>query len=70
MKLFYQERKLDIFKDGVLLPGLILKYLMKSTDSKFSFFEQDDKDLYDLMKSGIVGGPSNIFKDILKQAKH
>ena len=62
MKLFYQERKLDIFKDGVSLPGLVLKYLMKSTDSKFSLFEQEDKDLYDLMKSGIVGVPSIIFK--------
>ena len=62
MKLFYQEKKLDIFKDGVSLPGLVLKYLMKSTESKFSLFEQNDKDLYDLMKNGIVGGPSIIFK--------
>ena len=69
MKLFYQERKLDIFKDGVSLPGLVLKYLMKSTDSKFSLFEQDDKDLYDLMKSGIVGGPSIIFKRYVEAGK-
>ena len=44
MKVFYRERKLDIFKDGLSLPGLVLKYLMKSTDSKFSLFEQEDKD--------------------------
>jgi hypothetical protein len=43
---------------------------MKSTDSNFSLFEQDDKDSYDLMKSGIVGGPSIILKDMLKQEKH
>ena len=61
MKNFYQAKKLDIFKDGVSLPGLVLKYLMKSTDSKFSLFEQNDKDLYDMLKGGIVGGPSIIF---------
>ncbi len=69
MKLFYQERKLDIFKDGVSLPGLVLKYLMKSTDSKFSLFEQDDNDLYALMKSGIVGGPSITFKRYVEAGK-
>ena len=42
---------------------------MKSTDSKFSLFEQDDKDLYDLMKNGIVGGPVSYLKDTLKQVK-
>ncbi len=69
MKLFYQERKLDIFKDGVSLPGLVLKYLMKSTESKFSLFKQEDKDLNDLMKSGIVGGPSIIFKRYVEAGK-
>jgi hypothetical protein len=62
MKKFYQSKKLDIFKDGVSLPGLVLKYLMKSTDAKFSLFAQEDKDLYDMLKGGIVGGPSIIFK--------
>ena len=69
MKVFYQEKKLDIFKDGVSLPGLVLKYLMKSTESKFSLFEQNDKDLYDLMKNGIVGGPSIIFKRYVEAGK-
>ena len=41
---------------------------MKSTDSKFSLFEQD-KDLYDLMKSGIVGGPSIKFKRYVEARK-
>jgi hypothetical protein len=38
MKKFYQSKKLDIFKDGVSLPGLVLKYLMKSIEAKFSLF--------------------------------
>ena len=69
IKEFYQAKKLDIFKDGVSLPGLVLKYLMKSTNSKFSLFEQEDKDLYDLMKNGIVGGPSIIFKRYVEGGK-
>ena len=65
MKVFYRKRKLDIFKDDVSLPGLVLKYLMKSTDSKFSLFQQKDKDLYD----GIVGDPSIIFKRYVEAGK-
>lgn len=42
---------------------------MKSTNSKFSLFEQEDKDLYDLMKNGIVGGPSIIFKRYVEGGK-
>ena len=61
MKVYYQEKHLDIFKDGVSLPGLTLKYLMRTTDAKFSLFNEENKDLYYLMKKGIVGGPSIIF---------
>ncbi len=31
---FYRLKRLDMFKDGVTLPGLALKYLIKSTDSE------------------------------------
>ena len=30
MKNFHKLKRLDIFKDGVSLPGLVLKYLMKT----------------------------------------
>ena len=43
MKTFYKAKRLDLFKDGVSLPGLVLKYLMKSTDSEFYLFDEDDK---------------------------
>ncbi len=36
-------KRLDIFKDGVSLPGLVLKYLIKSTDSEFYLFDDEDK---------------------------
>ncbi len=61
---------LNDYNKLISLSGLVLKYLMKSTDSKFSLFGQDDKDLYDLMKSGIiVGGPSIIFKRYVEAGK-
>ena len=43
MKTFYKLKRLDIFKDGVSLPGFVLKYLMKSTDSEFYLFDEKDK---------------------------
>ena len=43
MKTFYKAKRLDLFKDGVSLPGLVLKYLMKSTDADFYLFDEKDK---------------------------
>ena len=63
-------KRLYIFKDGVSLPGLVLKYLIKSTDSEFYLFDEEDKitkedrkrnNLFYLLKDSIVGGPSIIF---------
>ena len=70
MKTFYKAKKLDLFKDGVSLPGLVLKYLMKGTESDFYLFDEEDKvtkeyrqrnNLFYLLKDSIVGGPSIIF---------
>jgi len=70
MKEFYKSKRLDIFKDGVSLPGLVLKYLMKGTESEFYLFDEEDKitkedrqrnNLFYLLKDSIVGGPSIIF---------
>jgi hypothetical protein len=32
-----------LFKDGVSLPGLVLKYLMKGTESDVFLFDEEDK---------------------------
>ena len=70
MKTFYKLKRLDIFKDGVSLPGLVLKYLMRGTKSEFHLFDENDKittedrkrnNLFYLLKDSIVGGPSIIF---------
>jgi hypothetical protein len=70
MKTFYKLKRLDIFKDGVSLPGLVLKYLMQGTESEFYLFDEEDKvtkedrkrnNLFYLLKYSILGGPSIIF---------
>ncbi len=59
-----------IFKDGVSLPGLVLKYSMKGTESEFYLFDEEDKitkedrqwnNLLYLLKDSIVGCLSIIF---------
>ena len=37
MKVFYKNKKLDLFRDGVSLPGLVSKYLINSTKDKFYY---------------------------------
>jgi hypothetical protein len=37
MKMFYTEKKLDHFKDGVSLPGLVLKCLIKALIVSFIY---------------------------------
>jgi hypothetical protein len=43
MKTKNKNKILYLFKVGVSLPGLILKYLMKETESEFFLFDEEDK---------------------------
>ena len=63
MSAFWQERKMDMFKDGISVPGLTLKYLFSFLDEQtyFSLFDQGNSDLYHLIKDNNTGGPSIIF---------
>jgi hypothetical protein len=70
IKTIYKNKKIDLFKDGVSLPGLVLKHLMKSTKEDFYLFDEKDKirqkeqkrnNLFYLLNDSIVGGPSIIF---------
>ena len=62
---FYKEDlKVDMFKDGISVPGLTLRYLFKTLDhtkDHFVLFNEKDKDLHQLVKNNLVGGPSIIF---------
>ena len=62
MREFWKERHIDIFKDGVSVPGLTMKYLFSNVpDVYFSLITEKDKDLYYPMKDNNAGGPNIIF---------
>ena len=60
---FYQQGGIDMFKQGISVPGLTLLYLFNDLPEKtyFSIFNEKHKDLHDLVKDNICGGPSIIF---------
>ena len=61
--LFYNSKKLDLFKDGMTVPGLTFKYLFSTVnpDVHFSVIDSQNQDLHRLIKDNITGGPSIIF---------
>ena len=63
MSQFWQERKIAMFKDGVSVPGLTLKYLFSylSPQTYFSLYDKASSDLYHLIRNNNTGGPSIIF---------
>ena len=70
---FYKQQNIDMFKDGVSVPGLTLLYLFNELPSNtfFTVFNQTNSDRHLLVKDNIVGGPAIIFhryheKDITK----
>ena len=70
---FYQQHNIDMFKDGISVPGLTLLYLFKDlpANTYFTVFNKTNSDLHNLVKNNIVGGPAIIFhryheKDITK----
>ena len=59
----YKNVGLDMFRDGISVPGLCMKLLFKRLDSAtyFTLYGERDKDLYHTVKNNVVGGPSIIF---------
>lgn len=61
---FYREELcLDLFKDGVGVPGLTLRYLFKTLPANtfFSLIPEKQRDLHLLLREQMVGGPAIIF---------
>jgi hypothetical protein len=61
---FYFDKHIDLFKTSVSLPGIARTMLFetaKRSQACFSLFDEDNKDLYETMKTNIVGGPSIVF---------
>jgi very-short-patch-repair endonuclease len=58
---FYHNKGIDMLKIAYTLPGLANRILHQSADVLISVFDERDKDLDDLVRSRIVGGPSIVF---------
>ena len=60
---FYCDRGIDMFKDGISVPGLSLLYLFSNLpkDTFFTVFNNTNKDAHKLVKDNIVGSPAIIF---------
>ena len=60
---FYHDRHIDMFKDGISVPGLSLLYLFNGLplDTNFVTFNRTNSDLHQVVKDNIVGGPAIIF---------
>ena len=60
---FYQQHNIDMFKDGISVPGLSLLHLFNDlpNDTYFVTFNRTNSDLHQLVKDNIVGGPAIIF---------
>ena len=61
---FYEGKGLDLFKDGISVPGLSLRLLftgIKKSRHFFQLFGEKNQDLHRAVKEGIVGGPSIVF---------
>ena len=52
-----------MFKQGISVPGLTLLYLFNDLPEKnyFTIFTEKNKDLHNLVKDNVVGGPSLSF---------
>ena len=46
---FYCQLGVDMFKDGLSVPGLTLKYLFKTSSSTFCLYDTKNSDLHDLV---------------------
>jgi len=56
-----ENQNVNIFKDGISVPGLTLKYMFQDLPSYFTVPNEKNKDLYQLFKNNIVGVPSIVF---------
>ena len=61
MYLYYQNQNVDIFKDDISVPGLTLKYMFQDLPDYYTLPDEKNKNLYQLYKNNIVGGPSIVF---------
>ena len=66
----YKDKGVDLFKDGISVPGLTLKYLFNiSPDANFALFGNHDSDPYETYRNNLVGGLFFCSRDTMKRVK-
>ena len=61
---FYKNIRIDFIHQAISIPGVAMRVCFNSiTDptAEFHLFNPKNKDIYQLFKENIVGGPSIIF---------
>ena len=64
MNEFYKQKHIDFMHQAIFLPGVAMRVCFNSiTDpaAEFHLFNEKNKDIYQLFKQSIVGGPNIIF---------
>ena len=72
MNEFYKQKHIDFMHQAISLPGVAMRVCFNSiTDptAEFHLFNEKNKDIYQLFKQNIVGGPSIIFNRYHKAGK-
>ena len=64
MNEFYKQKHIDFMHQAISLPGVTMRVCFNSItdpEAEFHLFNEKNKDIYQLFKQNIVGGPSIIF---------
>ena len=46
---FYKNLQVDMFKDGISVPGLTLRYLFSNKEANFALMDEKSADLHELI---------------------
>lgn len=60
---FYMTRNIDLFKTCISVPGVARELVFRSSadNAHFACFDKQNKDLYEVFRKGMCGGPAIIF---------
>ena len=58
---FNHNIRIDMLKDGISVPGLVLKYMFQDLPDYFTVPDEKNKDMYDLYKTSIIGARASCF---------
>lgn len=59
MRDFYTQYEIDIFKDALSLPGVSMKYVIRTSESELLYAPNLED--YQMLKDSVTGGPSIVF---------